>query len=188
MDLRVEIYTHNMVITDRIRDYIEKKVSKFDHLIMGIDEVRVDLDNAKTARIASDRQVAQITIRGKNFILRAEERAEDLFTAIDSAIEIMQRQIERYKGKRAHVRGNGKSAAEVEPVVTEEEIEIEEEPLITHRKQFTLSPMDEQEAIEQMTLLGHDAFFVFYNANTSKVNVLYRRRDGTYGLIEPEVG
>jgi putative sigma-54 modulation protein len=102
----------------------------------------------------------------------------------------MQRRIERYKGKHFRGRGDGRSAAEITPVVAEESDEESEElgPIIARRKKFMLIPMDELEAIEQMSLLGHDSFFVFYNVNTQGINVLYRRRDGTYGLIDPEIG
>jgi len=103
-------------------------------------------------------------------------------------VENLQRQIERYKGKHYHGRGDGKSASEVAIVDAEPEEAIEEAPVIARRKQFTLTPMNELEAIEQMLLLGHENFFVFYNAETSSINVLYRRRDGTYGLIQPQVG
>ena len=103
-------------------------------------------------------------------------------------IDKLQRQIDRYKGKHYHGRGDGRSASEVE----ENEAPVDETgelpPLIARRKQFRILPMNELEAVEQMKLLGHDNFFVFYNADTSKINVLYRRRDGSYGLIEPEIG
>jgi len=137
---------------------------------------------------AADRQVAQITVRGKGFILRSEERADDIFSAIDSALDKMQRRIERYKGKRYRGRGDGRSAAEVVAAPIEVDDDDEPGPLIARRKQFLLSPMDEYEAIEQMSLLGHLNFFIFYNANTNKINVLYLRRDGSYGLLEPEIG
>jgi putative sigma-54 modulation protein len=186
MDLKVEIYARNMDVTDRINEYVTKKVNKFNKFLSTLEEARVDLSYDKAARSAADRQTAQITIRGRGVILRTEERADDLFTAIDAAVDKMQRQIERYKGKHLHGRGDGKSAAEVTPEV------VEEEPTgllrIAKRKSFRLHPMDENEALEQMVLLGHENFFVFYNANTSSINVLYHRRDGTYGLIEPEVG
>ena len=103
------------------------------------------------------------------------------------AQEKMQRQIERFKGKRHHGRGDGASAAEVIPEEVTPEVS-EPRPVIARRKEFELVPMDEMEALDQMVLLGHENFFIFYNANTSKINVLYRRRDGTYGLIEPKVG
>ncbi|RPI32839.1 MAG: ribosome-associated translation inhibitor RaiA [Chloroflexota bacterium] len=189
MTVEVDVYGRNMEVTDRIQEYVDKKVSKIDRYLNGIDDVRVDLAYVKSARSADDRQVAQITVRGRGFILRSEERADDIFAALDVALERLQRQIERYKGKRNRGRGDGKSAAEVvEPVMPEEEEGEEELPVIARRKRFILTPMDEMEAIEQMSLLGHENFFVFYNANTNVINVLYRRRDGSYGLIEPEIG
>jgi len=187
MMYEVEIYGRNMEVTDRIHDYVTKKVTKLDRYLPGIDEARVDLSYVKSARNATDRQVAQITVRGKGFILRSEERADDIFAALDTALDKMQRQVERYKGKHYHGRGDGKSAAEVtpQPVVDEESGEIG--PAIIRRKHFMLTPMSEFEAIEQMVLLGHENFFIFYNANSNAINVLYRRRDGNYGLIEPEI-
>jgi putative sigma-54 modulation protein len=189
MALQIEVYGRNMEVTDRIQNYVEKKVSKLDRYLSEIDEARVDLAYIKSARSANDRQVAQITVRGKGFILRAEERAEDIFAALDIALEKLQRQMERYKGKRSRVRGDGRTAAEVTgELVSEEEEGEEQTPIIARRKRFIVTPMDEMEAIEQMSLLGHESFFVFYNVNTNAFNVLYRRRDGHYGLIEPEVG
>ena len=188
MALEVEIYSRNMDVTDRIDDYVAKKVEKLDRYLPGIEEARVDLAYIKSARSASDRHVAQITIRGKGFILRAEERADDIFAATDSALDKMQRRIERYKGKHYRGRGDGRSAAEVTPYFEEDEETGELKPAIVRRKRFILIPMDEEEAYEQMMLLGHENFFVFYNVNSNMVNVLYRRRDGMYGLIEPEIG
>jgi putative sigma-54 modulation protein len=190
MTTNVEIFGRNLEITERIEKYVTKKVSRLDRYLSEIDNARVDVAYAKSARNASDRQVAQITIHGKGFILRTEERADDIFAALDKAVDKMQRQIERYKGKRFRGRGDGKSAAEVVQEVFEEgEIEdIEPKPTIVKRKRFSLIPMDELEAIEQMNLLGHENFFVFYNVNNRSINVLYKRRDGTYGIIEPEIG
>jgi putative sigma-54 modulation protein len=99
----------------------------------------------------------------------------------------MQRQIERYKGKHFKGRGDGRSAAEVNEISLDI-VEPQEKPKIMRRKAFHMVPMDEMEAIEQMTLLGHEDFFVFYNMSTNSISVLYHRRDGTYGLIVPEVG
>ncbi|HWQ84495.1 MAG TPA: ribosome-associated translation inhibitor RaiA [Anaerolineales bacterium] len=187
MTVEVDIFSRNMDVTDHIKDYVGKRVSKLDRFLGGIDEARVDLAYVKSARSASDRQVAQITIRGKGFILRSEERGDDIFTAFDMALDKMQRRIERYKGKRNHGRGDGRSTADVVPAPVIEEEPEDEAPVIMRRKRFPLSPMDENEALEQMSLLGHENFFVFYNANTSQVNILYHRRDGSYGLIEPEI-
>ncbi len=187
MTLKVDITTKNMELTQRIDEYVTKKVAKLDHFLPDIEEARVVLTHVKSARNAADRQVVEITIRGKGYILRVEERADDIFTAIDTTVDKMQRQIARLKGKRARGRGDGRSASEVVPALLAPE-EPETPLRIARRKQFTLIPMDENEAMEQMQLLGHDNFFIFYNVNTSNVNVLYKRRDGTYGLIEPVIG
>lgn len=187
MALEVEIFPKNMELTDRIREYVTKKIAKLDRYLTNIDETRVDLDYQKSARNPSDRQVAQITIRGRGYILRTEERSDDIFNAVDMAMDNMQRKVERMKGKRARGRGDGKSTSEVAiepmPLVDEEEIT----PVIVRRKTFRLSPMNEMEAIEQMSQLGHENFFVFYNIDVNAINVLYRRRDGTYGIIETTI-
>jgi putative sigma-54 modulation protein len=191
MSPELDIQAHNMEVTDRINDYITKKASKLDRFLPAIEETRVELSFEKSARSASDRQIAQITVRGKNLLLRSEERADDIFAAFDTALDKMQRQIDRYKGKRYRGRGDGRSAAEVVPAPeTEAETEPEalDEAVIVRRKKFALVPMDEAEAVEQMKMLGHDNFFIFFDANANRVKVLYRRRNGTYGLIEPEVG
>ena len=187
MALNVDLSVRNMEVTDRISEYVSRKVSKLDKFLPGIEEARVDLAFAKSARSQADRQVAQITIRGKGYILRTEERADDIFAAIDAALDKMTRQIERYKGKHYRGRGDGTSLARTpnEPVEADE---ASDAPVIARRKQFTLVPMDEMEAIEQMNLLGHENFFVFFNANSQKINILYHRRDGSYGLIDPQVG
>jgi putative sigma-54 modulation protein len=190
MAQKVEIVTRNMRLADNLKDYIEKKTAKLGRHLQDIEEVRVEVSHAKSARSAADRQVAQMTVHGKGFILRTEERADDLHAAFDTALDKMQRQIERYKGKRNRGRGDGRSAAEV---VAEEQLPVDEEtgemlPLIARRKKFAILPMNEEEAVEQMRLLGHDNFFIFFNAEQNSIQVLYRRRNGTYGLIEPVVG
>lgn len=188
MTLEVEIYTRNMELTDRIKDYVEKKVSKLDRYLSGLDHARVDLAFVKSARSAADRQVAQITVRGKGMILRSEERADDIYAALDNALEKLQRQMERYKGKRQASKGDGRGTGEILQAA-EAAAEPVEEPdlLIVRRKKFLITPMDEGEAIEQMQLLGHEDFFVFYNISTNSMNILYKRHDGGFGLIEPEI-
>jgi putative sigma-54 modulation protein len=187
MSPELDIQVRNMEVTDRINDYIEKKASKLDKFLPAIEETRIELEYEKSARSAADRHIAQITVRGKNLLLRAEERADDVFAALDSALDKLQRQISRYKGKRYRGRGDGRTAAEVVPM-PEIEDEEDEELVISRRKKFTLYPMNELEAIEQMQLLGHNNFFIFFDADANSIKVLYRRRNGTYGLIEPEVG
>ncbi len=185
MSSKLEIQSRNLEVTKRINDYVTKKAKKLDRFLPAIEETRVELTFEKSARSAADRHVAQITVRGKNLLLRSEERAEDIFAAFDTALDKLQRQIDRFKGKRYRGRGDGRSAAEVIPMPEEEK--VEEEPVIVRRKKFALLPMNEAEAIEQMRLLGHDNFFIFFDVEANKIKVLYRRRNGTYGLIEPEV-
>ncbi len=182
---QIEIRTRNMQVTDRIETFVTKKASKLERYLQNIDEIRVDLAHAETARNANDRYVAQITVRARKALLRAEERADDIFTAFDNALDKVQRQIERYKGKRYH---NRERHREPEVPFPEESMPDEDEFAIVRRKTFELVPMTEEEAIEQMQLLGHNNFFVFYNAEANAINVLYRRRDGNYGIIEPRIG
>ena len=181
--MQLTITGKNIEINDTLRKYVEKKIGRLDRYLANIIDGRVELEKDEGARSADDRQIAQVTLRTKNVVLRAEEATSDIFTSIDAVVDKMQRQADRYKGKRWRGRGDGISAAGEEAEV---EVEEAEEGLkIARRKSFNLVPMDEMEALEQMQLLGHENFFVFYNAKTSKVNVLYRRRDGTYGLIDP---
>lgn len=186
MEKEVVINVKNMELTERIQDYVEKKAPRLERLLPDIDTIKFDLSFARNARNKSDREVAQLTITGKGFVLRTEERSDDLLTAVDKTVEKMQRQIERFKGKRLRGRGDGTPASEV--IVVPEEAEDEGRTVIVRRKSFTLVPMDENEAIEQMSLLDHEDFFIFYNVDSGTVNVLYRRRDGDLGLIEPKIG
>ncbi len=185
----LEISGRDFEVTERIQDYVTKKVARLERYLNAIDEIRVDLGHVKTARSAVDRYVAQMTVKGKGFLLRSEERSDDIRTAVDAALDKLTRQIARLKGKRYDVRRDGKSVADFvqDPDLDLPELEAEEPPAILRRKQFDLIPMAEEEAIEQMKLLGHDNFFVFFNAKTGAINVLYRRRDDSYGLIEPRI-
>ena len=189
MTARVDIQARNMRLTDNTREYIQKKATKLERFLQEIDEIHVELAHEKNARQVTDRQVAQLTVRGKGFLLRTEERSDDLHNAFDSALDKMQRQVDRYKGKHYHGRGDGKSAAEIyeesEPLVDETGELL---PLIAKRKKFIVLPMNEDEAVEQMRLLAHDNFFIFFNAEKNSIQVLYRRRNGSYGLIEPIIG
>jgi putative sigma-54 modulation protein len=182
MALDVKIFGRDLEITDRIDQYVHKKVLKLDRYLDDITEVRVDLASTH-AKNTQEREVAQITVRGKGFILRAEERDEDILGAFNLAINTIKRRIKRYKGKRNE---RWKRERKANDFPQEEAVPGAEVP-IARRKKFTINPMYEWEAVEQMELLGHDSFFIFYNASTDSINVLYKRHNGTYGLIEPEV-
>ena len=138
MAVQIEISVKNMVLSDKLRDYVEKKVAKLDRYLDIIDQAQVDLTHAKTARNAKDRQVAQLTIRGKGVVLRAEERTDDIFASVDLVLDKIHRQIERYKGRHWRRRGDGRSAAEVasyEPIITEEE-EPPSEMIVRRKRHF----------------------------------------------------
>lgn len=188
MAVSITLNTHDMGASERLREYVDKKVGKLDRYLPSIQEARIDLTEHRNARSAKDRYVAQLTIPARGAVLRAEERSDDVFAAVDAVLDKMYRQIERYKGKRQRGRGDGLGAETVAPEPAP--VDMSDEPetgVVVRRKRFALTPMNEAEAIEQMLLLGHENFFVFYNAETNRVNVLYRRRSGGFGLIDPEL-
>ncbi|HEY2980315.1 MAG TPA: ribosome-associated translation inhibitor RaiA [Anaerolineales bacterium] len=188
MSNKVEIQARNMDLDDKIETMVKKKGGNLDHYLPMIDDVHVQFTHQSAARSAEDRFVAEITVHGKGLVLRTEDRADDPTRAFDVALDHMQRQIERYKGKHYHNRAQDRraSGAESESASVPETGRLP--PLIARRKKFQVMPMNAEEAVGQMQLLGHDNFFIFYNGETNMINVLYRRRDGTYGLIEPEIG
>ncbi len=171
-------------VTDRLQNYVEKKIGKLDRYLPSITEAWVEL-RVEDTKAAQDRQVCQVTVRANGTILRAEERSEDMFGSIDSVLDKMYRQIARYKGKRANRWRSGAPMPEPLPVDIEEEYE-EMPSRIVRFKRFAMTPMNPEEAVEQMELLGHD-FFIFFNAEAGQINVIYRRKDGDYGVIQPEL-
>jgi len=185
--MELQIFSNNMELTPRLRDYVEKKTARLDRYLPNLSSVQVELAMENT-RSAVQRHVAEITIRDeRGTILRAEERNSDMFAAIDAVVDKLYRQIERYRGKkRSKVRGKGEELDLGEPLPIAEDFS-EEEQTIVRFKRFALHPMSPEEAVDQMELLGHD-FYVFFNANDDAVNVLYRRRDGSYGMLQPEMG
>ena len=187
MNVNVEVFAKNIELTEAIRSYIEKKVSKLDRFIKEVDETRFDITYSKTARNVNERHSAQITLHGPGFILRAEERSDDLYAAIDQVMDKILRQIERYKGKKYRNQTAAKNVAEELDISEPEKDLILEKPVILRRKNFKLQPMDEMEAIEQMNMVGHEDFYIFFNIKSNKINIVYRRRDGNYGVIEPEL-
>jgi putative sigma-54 modulation protein len=184
MALEVKIFSRNINVGENLEEQVQKKVAGLDRYLDEIVEARVDLSSTN-ARSAEEREVVQITVQGKGFILRAEERSSDIVNALNMAVDTIQNRIMRFKGKRNQ---RWKQGADIKNELEYEEDDFEDAPVIARRKQFSLRPMDEWEAIEQMELLGHHNFFVFYNAQTEAINVLYRRYDGSLGLIQPYVG
>jgi putative sigma-54 modulation protein len=184
--MELSINGYNMEVTPRLHNYVEKKTGRLDRYMPNLIEIRVDL-SAEKARSAVERQVAQITIRdNRGTILRAEESSNDIFAAIDAVIDKLYRQIKRYRGKQQRrIRGFDPEESLGEPLPFAEEEGLEEQSIVRY-KRFPLHPMSAEEAIEQMELLGHD-FYVFFNAEEEGINVLYKRNDGNYGLLQPEL-
>jgi putative sigma-54 modulation protein len=199
--MNVTIRGHNIKVSDALEDFTRKKVNKLDRYLPNIRDIRVDLSRQHTSR-GENMAIAQITLRhGRGAILRSEEKLQSnerdaVQAAINLAIDKMHRQIERFKGKRSR-KGRERFIATIEeldmaetiPELEDYEDEIEEpeyeEPEIIRRKDVALIAMDETEAIEQMELLGHN-FFMFLNAETGSINVLYRRAEAGYGLLVPQ--
>lgn len=187
--MQLLVHGRNVEITDWIREYVNKKVGKLDRFLSQVSEARVELTYNDT-RASNDRYTAQITLWANGDILRAEEATSDILASIDATVDKMSRQIRRFKGRRVQTRRRASAAvsaeAELAATMVEESAEEEEIGHIIRRKEFVLEPMNEEEAIEQMELLGHD-FFVYYDMDAKGVNVLYRRRDGQYGLLQPRL-
>lgn len=178
--MAVSIFARNMEVTPRLSEYVERKVEKLDRYLPSIEETRVDL-RVENTRSAAHSQVAQLTVRVRGTILRAEERTNDMFASIDAVLDKMYRQIARFKGKR---RNRWHATAEELPVgESAAEDSVGE---IIRVKRFEVLPMSPDEAVEQMELLGHH-FYVFLNVDEDAINVVYRRNDGNYGLLQPEL-
>lgn len=190
--MKLDVHGRNIEVTDWIKEYVEKKVNRLERFLPQVREARADLVYSDT-RAAADRYTAQLTIWANGQILRAEESTGDIFASIDAIVDKMTRQIERYKGRR--IKGKRRAAAasvaetELAAAILSDEAQdaIAEETAgeIVRTKRFAAQPMDTEEAIDQLELLGHD-FFVFFNMEDGAMNVVYKRRDGNYGLLQPE--
>ena len=183
------VKSRNGKVSDRQQNYIKEKLGKLERYLDKISKVTVEVAEEQR-RNEGNTHRAQVTLVGDHgILLRAEERAGDLFTAIDVVSDNLQRQIQRYKDKhwrRGKLRRQGGEIVEAAPELNGSAVLVEEDtrPRIVRTKDFQVKPMYSDEAVEQMELLGHD-FFVFRDAGTGEINVLYRRNDGNYGLIVP---
>jgi putative sigma-54 modulation protein len=184
--MELQIVTKNgTAISEAIEDYARKRISKMDRYLPGVDEGKVEISD-EGPKTPDRRFEVQVTLNGLNGILiRAQEHGDDPRTAIDRVVDALASRVTRYKGRRF---GKTKdSVRTMEPALEPLEApasEPEEPHRIVKSKRFTLKPMDLDEATDQMELLGHD-FYLFINSETGQANVLYRRKDGNYGLIEP---
>ncbi len=166
------------------RAYAERKIGRLSRYLSHATEAVVEVSRENT-RGSDQRHVVQVTVATPNAILRGEERAADLFTAIDAVANTMKRQAERYKGKLYRLHERRRASPSEAPAEVASPPENDASERVVRVKHFDIKPMAVEEALERMELLGHD-FFFFQSADTGQYNVLYRRRDGDYGLIEPE--
>ena len=178
--MRLQVKGKNVEVTDSIREYAEEKLSKLGRQLADPTRVELELAVERNPSI-SQNHVAEATIWTKGPILRAREASADHRASIDQLVDKLERQVKRYREKRRSRRSHQLPQA----AIPEDGIPIEEEPRIVKSKQFAVKPMGPEEAVLQLELVGHD-FFVFQNADSGDVNVVYRRRDGAYGLIEPQ--
>ena len=179
--MELQIIGKDAQLAPEVRHYIERKLGKLGRHLPNITESKVEVSEEKT-KSPQQRFVVQVTIESSGTLLRGENKGENLLEAIDKVVATMDRQIEHYKGKLYDKR-RGSSFARSE---FSEEAETTP-PSVVKVKRFAVKPMSVAEAIDQMELLGHD-FFLFSNADNEELNLLYRRKDGNYGLIEPELG
>ncbi len=172
--MKVKITGKNIDLTEALKNTIDKKIGKLDKYLNASLEAHVTLS------VQKNRQIIEVTIPFNGVILRGEEASDNMYVSIDNVIDKLERQIIRYKTKlERRIHGDSVRFAAIP-----EEEDYEDGKLVKVKK-FAVKPMDAEEAVLQMDLLGHN-FYVFRNADNNEVNVVYKRKDGNYGLIEPE--
>jgi putative sigma-54 modulation protein len=191
--MEIKIHGLNVKVNEGLETFARKKLERLNRYLPGITNVNLELSHQNSKR-GDNLNIAQITVHHRRgAILRAEERAAgDFEIAINQSLDKMYRQIERFKGKRT-AKGRERFSASLEeldeaeaiPELPEDAI-VEIEPEVIRRKNVAVTAMNEDEAIAQMELLGHN-FFMFYNTTTGSVNVVYKRTSGGYGLLQPQV-
>ena len=190
--MQLIVHGRNMEVNNWIEEYARKRVQRLERYLPQLNDVRAELAHTPT-RAAGDRCTVQITMWWNGQILRAEESTSDVFASIDAAVDKIAEQVRRFRDRGKTSRRRASAAvhmkAEMEPTVAE--IEAEEETStpagkIVRRKEFLMQAMNEDEPIEQMQLLGHD-FFIFFNPTNNIPNVVYKRRGGDYGLLQPQL-
>lgn len=179
--MRFIITGRNIVVTDSLRTAVEEKLGKLDRFFASETEVHVTLS------VQKERQKIEVTIPVKGHIIRSEQESDDMYVSIDLVEEVIERQLKKYKNKIIDKKQNqaafAKEFVEEEP---EDDAEQTGDIEIIRTKHFGIKPMYPEDACIQMELLGH-SFYVFLNAETDEVNVVYKRKGNTYGLIEPEM-
>lgn len=177
--MKIKIFGKNIEVTPGIKSAVEDKLGKLEKYFA--QEVNVDV----TLSVNKNEQKVEVTIPVKGGIIRAEEISDDMYASIDMVEETIERQLVKYKKKLVDKKKTYKDNFTAEYIDSDYEEEAGDTIKIVRTKRFGVKPMDPEEACIQMELLGHN-FFVFLNAQTEEVNVVYKRKGDTYGLIEPE--
>ena len=178
--MNLVVRTKNVELSEALGQYIEKKLARMERHLGGIGEAQVRL------RLERGRHIVEVTIPLDGLVLRAEEQTGDMYSSVDLVVDKLEKQVSKYKTRLGRkLRGAAWREGSETQAPAETREEVGEELGVARVKRFPIKPMPVEEAIMQMNLLGHN-FFVFANAETEKVNVVYRRYDGRYGLIEPE--
>lgn len=167
----------NIQVTGALKEYVEKRLGKLDKYFENTPEAIV------TLLVEKERHRIEVTIPLNGLLLRGEEESPDMYSSVDLVVEKLEKQINKYKTR---VKKNKGVSFKTLPTENKGTSGDEEEPRIVRTKRFAIKPMSVEEAVLQMNLLGH-SFFMFSNADTEEANVVYRRKDGNYGLIEPEI-
>ena len=189
--MQIVVKSRSFHVTPALKEYAEEKIAKVSHYFERIIKAEVELSVEKNPRIENS-QTAEVTIFTHGPVVRGRESAADMYAAIDLVLEKIERQVKRYKNRSTHAaRKNHRDTARTMTVPSEVPADIrlddEAEAFIVKTKSIEVKPMSPEEAVAQMELLNHD-FFVFTNSDSEEMNVVYRRRDGNFGLIEPQVG
>lgn len=190
----IQIYARNLDLNPNAEDYVQKKFNRVQRHLPNMDDAKIEVSR-RSSRSTGERVHAQMTLRIGGYTLRGQESGDNLFAAVDAVTDIVDRQIRRFKGKVYRSQKGRRDRAAMRDIPLDAIIEMpesaEEEALedigeVVRTKRFAMTPMSVEDAILQMEMLGHN-FFLFFNTDTSEYNVAYRRNDGDYGLIEPEL-
>ena len=174
-DMRISISGKNLEVSDYMRETAEKKLNKLSKFFPQDADAQVSL------AVEKNRHIVEVTVPYEGRIVRAEETSGDMYASLDNVVNKLEKQVQRFRTRQDRRRKSGEVIADYAPVAEEEKEAFK--PRIARTKKFDIRPMSEEEAMLQMEMLGH-SFFVFENAETGEVNVLYVRKDGNYGLIE----
>jgi putative sigma-54 modulation protein len=180
--MKIQVRGSNLEVTEALQNYAEKKIGRLEKYFQAPSVHSVNV----TLSVVKDLHSVEVTMPLDGFVLRAEEKSPDMYASIDNVSEKLEKQIEKHKTKlNKRLRQEGIHSLFIEPAEAPAAVAVEAETdEVVRVKKFAIKPMPVDEAILQMDLLGHD-FFVFSNAETEEVNVVYKRNDGQYGLIEP---